>query len=345
MLRVRSTGSAEYNIIESVRNFPIFPLLEITRSSAFQDFSDRLHKSFGTIMVDVPRYLLHRNNRYRRDLRALLGMHQNDPVNFHNSVTSKADIPVVSLSARIVAVQDYTPMVDMINHLAGKFGTIAVRVTVPQSDIRSLARSNASYSNLLQHLPAHSVILFDVPVMTAYEQVVARNLREMRARIVSGDHKVYVLNAFGPIANGHNFGPYFTLDNGLDGFGDFATEERFPPASGGRNRATTSIIRYYNYERYTIEEFRRSSYRDAENDLKASSVWQRQPSHRTNCRACLEVQNGNSGGSHSYWKAFRMIHYVTATMNETRNSCRSAASAQVLDPDGHRAIGTVSPGP
>jgi hypothetical protein len=332
-------------MIESVGNFSIFPLLEVTGSSAFQDFSDRLHKFFGTIMVDIPRYLLRRNNRFRRDVRSLLGMHKNDPVNFHNSVTGKADIPVVSLSARIAEVQDYTPMVDMVNRLSGKFGTIAVRVAVPQSDIRNLARSDASYSNLMQHLPAHSVILFDVPVMSAYEPVVARNIREMRGRAASGGHKVYVLNAFGPVANGHNFGPYFVLDNGLDGFGDFATEERFPPASGGRNRSTTSIIRYYDYERYTIEEFRRNSYRAAENDLRAASVWQRQSSHRSNCRACLEVQNGNSGSSHSYWKGFRMKHYITAIMNETRNSCASATSAQVLDPDGHRTIGIGSPGP
>lgn len=153
--------------------------------------------------------------------------------------------------------------------------------------------------------------------------------------------EIFVLNAFEPFDLRHNFGPIFSYRYDLDGFGDFATEKRFPPAGG---RAQRRIIRYYYWDRYLLKEIARTSYHSAASQLRASSYWTNHAYHIPSCNVCREVDNHRYNEGHSYWKRFRILHYLNSITNETRQQSASAVSDEDLDPDGYDILFNVAEG-
>ena len=346
ILRGGSTRSVEFNLIPYLTDKTLLPLLEVTDDQTVLAFAGRLTSNFREVFVDVPRYLLDRSNKFQEALRELLRAYP-DPVDFLVTLKSWMNwpplpssgsspfIPVASSHGNVVS-PDYSDQIIMVRSLSGQFSPIAVRVAVPQLTITNIASTNNSYTSLLQQLPRNSYVLLDVPVISGYVPVAALNIREMSLRARQMGHKVFVLNAFDPFPTGHNFGPYFAFENQLEGFGDFATEPRIPLEGGGGY--STSIIKYYDHERFRIEEFRGNGYQDAENRLTASTIWQHQSSHRSNCRACLEVEHSNYQVSPAYWKQFRIEHYITCIVNDTQNLYGTVTSGPDLDPIGQDII-------
>jgi len=329
-----SPRSVEYGMLPKVKNLKLLPLLEVTDQVSFIAFVTRLRSYYGTTLVDVPQHLLDYSNRFRDGLDGLLKIY-GDPVKFLISLRKWIDIPVAS-SRWAVITPDYSAQIGMVRDLKKHFDRVAVRIFVPQLDISQIGNSQKSYANILQNLPEKSIVLLDIPKVTAYEAVVAVNVSEMSKEAIKSGFDVYVLNALDPEAGGHNYGPYFSYVNGLKGFGDLATERRFPTGGGGY---PTAVVRYYDFGGFVIDEFRdQSGYQQASNKLRNSNVWQKSNLHRSTCSACSEVEQGNSQLSAKYWKQFRIEHYLNSIHHDTRTQYGTVASAQDLDPDGHHTI-------
>lgn len=335
-----SPRSVEYGMIPDVRKLQLLPLLEVTDQVSFIAFVTRLRSCFGTTLVDIPQYLLDYGNRFRDGLEGLLKIY-GDAVSFLTSFRKWIDVPVAS-SRWAIITPDYSAQTNMVRDLKKQFNRVAVRLFLPQLDIRQLGISQKSYSNLLRNLPDKSIILLDVPEVTAYESVVAANISEMSREAIGHGFSVYVLNAMDPEAGGHNYGPYFSHGDNLKGFGDLATERRFPMGGGGY---PTAVIKYYDFDGFVINEFRdRTGYQQASQTMRDSQVWQKHNTHRSTCSVCLEVERASSPQlSARYWKQFRIQHYLNSIDHETRALYTSVRSAQDLDPDGHHTIVQQSP--
>jgi hypothetical protein len=333
---VRGTGtrSVEYSMLPELRSFPLFPLLEVTDVNFFPAYAPPLRRYFGALLVDLPYYLLDYSNKHRDDV-AALHSHYPDPATFFTSFTQWINIPVAS--GRLSPAPDYSLQLRTLQQLQTHFPRIAARLLLPSSEITQIPVSDSSYANLIASIPQGSIILLDAPFVLGNENVVAFNVREMANRAIQRGHEVYVLNAFDPEAGGHNFGPHFSYQYSLRGFGDLATEPRWPPPGGGG--APTGVIRYYDFDRFTTSVFRApGGYAQAVTNLTNSSLWQNHAAHRHNCRVCTEVASGLHSLSPGYWKRFRIEHYITSIFNETRNRYASVRSAEDLDPDGHDVI-------
>jgi len=335
VIRGSGTRSVEYRMLPHVRGNALLPLLEVTDGYSFPAFATRLRSYFGSVMVDVPQYLLDYSNKFREQADGLLRVYP-DPINFLVSFKSWIDIPVAS--SRLQPIPDYSVQRNAVGRLIQDFQRVAVRLFVPSVDITQISVSINSYIDLLKNVPEGSIILLDIPEVSGNEAVVAANVREMSSRASQLGHKLYVINAFDPDSGGHNFGPYLAFENQLKGFGDLATEHRWPPTGGGGY--PTAIIRYYDFQRYVVEEFRErlGGYEQAAQRLVGSTVWQNHVAHRRTCPACSEVSRGAYQLSSAYWKQFRLEHYIASILHDTRNQYSAVTNPQDLDPDGHDVI-------
>lgn len=212
------------------------------------------------------------------------------------------------------------------------------RLFVPAIEINQIAVSSNSYTELVRDIPGGSLILLDVPEVSGNESVVANNVRLMSRQASEHGHDTYILNAFDPGPAAHNFGPYLAFDSGSKGFGDLATERQWPALGGGGY--PTAIIRYYDFERHYLEEFRDplAGYEPALQRLVRSSMWQNHSTHRISCPACTAVEQGDYQLSNAYWKRFRVRHYISSILNETKPQFRAVRNPQDLDPDGHEVV-------
>jgi hypothetical protein len=341
VVRGAGTRSVEYSMLPQLRSFPQSPLLEITDVNFFPAYAAPLRRYFGTLLVDLPYYLLDYSNKHRDNVTALHSQYP-DSARFFTSFPQWVDVPVAS--GRLSPTPDYTVQLSILQQLRTRFSRVAARLLLPPDEITQIPVTDSSYTNLISGIPQGSIILLDAPFVLGNESVVAFNIREMANRASQRGHEVYVLNAFDPEVGGHNFGPYFSFQHHLKGFGDLATEHRWPAPGGGG--APTGVIRYYDFDRFSMTVFRGSGgYAQAVTNLTNSSLWQNQATHRHNCRACTEVASGLHSLSPAYWKQFRIEHYITSIFNETRNRYANVQTAEDLDPDGHDIIVRQSQNP
>ncbi len=168
--------------------------------------------------------------------------------------------------------------------------------------------------------------------MSRIERQINLNLQLMSNMGKKKNLEIFILNAFEPSDSGHNFGSLFSYRYGLDGFGDFATEKRFP-ASGGSS--PTRIVRYYYWDKYILKEIANNSYPASAVQLKNSPYWVNHIRHHSSCGACNKIEIGNYNNGHSYWKEFRILHYLNSITTETRHQFATAVSEEDLNPDGY----------
>lgn len=184
----------------------------------------------------------------------------------------------------------------------------------------------------------NDLLLLDIFSISGYESQIDANMQLMSSLAKKLSLRVFALNAFEPANASHNYGPLFSHRYKLAGFGDFATEKRFPPGGGqGENK----IIRYYQWTKFTLTEFRRPTYNSAASALKATHYWSKHPKHLPRCDACTEVHRNLFNESHVYWKRFRVLHYLNSIAKETRHKYAATASEQDLDPDGYDTLYNV----
>lgn len=340
---VRCSGTnvnynVEYRLTPQAPQTGTRPLIEVINENIFNRFAILLRRKYGEIMVDFPLYLLESSNKFFESFQELSNRYQNQMVFFQN-FKSLIDIPVVSASQ--IGTLDYKIEENSLQNVKKEFERVGVRVRVPTFDLRRTPTILDSYKSLLSTMEDNDLLLLDVFTIMGVEYQIQMNLQLMTTLGKEQNLEIFVLNAFTPFDLGHNFGPLFSYLFDLDGFGDFATEKRFPAAGG---RAQRRIIRYYYWDRYMLKEMARINYHLAVSQLKNSRYWINHLAHVSSCNICNEIQNNRYNESHSFWKGFRILHYLNSIFNETRQQFSQAISAEDLDPDGYDLIYYVSEG-
>jgi len=141
--------------------------------------------------------------------------------------------------------------------------------------------------------------------------------------------------------NCHNYGPLLTKYFSVKGFGDFATDERFRAKT--TKHYDTRIVRYYIPTEYLLKFFKATNtrdYEDAKNILVNSTYWNTisNLSHQQRCKKCYEVANNKHKRSPTYWKKFKILHYLSCITNETVKQFSNVVNAEDLDPEGYNTI-------
>jgi len=314
----------------------IFPLIEVINEQLFVKYVSRFRSKYGKVMVDVPSYLVESSSRYYDAFQNFISNNPN-PLNFYKKYQSIIDIPVISTQSSGDMKAAYNLITTNLQQLQPFFKQIAVRIKVHTVDLTSTPEIVTAYKDLIKSMRPTDLILFEIFDISRMEHAIQSNLNIMCAQSGLYSLKGYVLNAFNPVDNGHNYGPLFSYKLQLSGFGDFATEKRFPSRGG---TSPNRIIRYYYWNKFLLKEHLNSNYTTAINSIKSNHFWTNNiPTHRLNCRACDIVENASNYNQGSvFWKRFRVLHYLNCIQNETKTAYSQAACAEDLDPDGHDTL-------
>lgn len=347
---IRCSGSsqsqnAEYRTLEDVPSQNIKPILEIVTENLWDVFLSKCRSKFGDVYVEFPAYLSERSNKFlgitKHDI--TLDVYS-DCAEFFSQNTNKIDIPVVSTShPERETVMNYDLETGLYHQVKRNFSRVGVRTSVPTFDISVAPRTFDSFRNMVNSLDVNDILFLDIFYLSGVLNPIHTNLQVMINLAKKRNIPIYILNAFEPEDQSHNYGPYLYRHFNIDGFGDFATEKRYP--TGGRDRTirrVRKIIRYYNWDRFQLLNFKAWSYSQAADILKQSGAWRRNSLHNTSCPACIRVESGDFNEWSVYWKEFRIKHYLCSILNETLQRSSSCQTAEDLDPDGHDTLFNIS---
>jgi len=332
--------SGEYRTIDYIPRNSLTPLMEIIDEGVWNRYYGALSRQFGEVYVELPLYLNEKNNKWwnEGDNRCR-NINDHSCLDFFNTNEDRLDIPVVSWWHNNREIRlDYSPETQLLAEIKTNFEKVGVRIGLPSYDIQNVPLTRASLLTLLNSLDASDTLFIDVYAVGSLIQQRLSNLSFTIDHIPSHVQNIFILNAFEPDHMGHNYGPYLKRHYNLMGFGDFATEHRFPVSvkRDPRVRRFRRNIQYYNWNRfelYTFSEY--DSYERTASVMRSSGIWQANPDHIHSCPACSRVASGDYNNWTVYWKEFRIKHYINSIVNETRINNDNARTAEDLDPIGH----------
>jgi hypothetical protein len=264
IVRCRGTNcnrNVEYRLVPDAPANGIKPLIEVVNPSVIGTFASRLRSKYGEIMVDLPFYLTEKSNKFDDEIEELNNNYLNQ-AQFFQAYQNIIDIPVVSASH--TGIVNYNVENAILANVRQNFEKVAVRARVPTFDLSTTPTTLRSYESLINNMRHPDLLLLDVFRMQGIEPQVDSNLELMSRLGKEHNLAVYVLNAFEPFHRRHNYGPLFSYKYDLDGFGDFATEKRFPSARG---RPSRRIVRYYYWDKYELREIAQPTYRAGASQL------------------------------------------------------------------------------
>lgn len=333
----RINSNLEYKIIPEAPGRNITPLIEVIDEEISTPFRIALRRKYHRVFIEFPAYLNEQGNKFRAKPDTTLRDYTNC-IDFFNAISLGPDIPVVSAfhDPRDIAI-DYSLESMLVDGMPNGSGEVAVRIRVPTVNLSSSTNSLNSYNYLLEILRGRGSLFLDIFNMSRGFVQTTSNLRLMCTLARALNIPVFVLNAFEPRDMAHNYGPFFSKHLDLEGFGDFATEFRFPQ-NVRINRPYSDIrktIRLYDWNRFVLRDFSQYTYAAAVSQLTTSRLWINNGAHISSCPACRNVSLGVFNESRSYWKSFRIQHYLHCMANETCANYLASSNAEDMDPDGY----------
>lgn len=324
----------EYKIINEPPS-GIIPLAECIREDYLRNYYNRLKNKFGEVWVELPYYLTEQSNRHHKYAKIISQRYVNNPEQFFINNKAYVDIPVVSAPFSY----NFDTERDTLNKLKSEFDKIAVRVRVPEINITPTMKT--SFNNLLKDMRKSDILLLDVFRFSSIESQIIGNINKMNSTVKDSNIAVYILNVFETKnENCHNFSPVIAYYFDMLGFGDFATEERYKGKGGGGH--VTVKIRYYDPYEFTLWFFTalKGGFSVAKQSLINSVYWSKvsTTTHQNFCNPCSEVAQGLSKNDQSYWKRFKIIHYINCLVNETATRYTSSRTPEDFDPEGYNLI-------
>ena len=334
-------GTVEARLLQrDLGNLKIIPLLEITNKSVMQNLCGKIAREFtGEYFVELPLYLM--GNRTTKHMQGLMDIlksltppTQNTPplshqANFYIQNKKWIKIPVASSGD----IHSYSDMQATYNAIKPHFDKVAIRILIDEIQLSS--QRQAILKLLFSQLRETDVVLIDILRFDSVEQPVLSNLRTVLT-MIPPQNKRYILNAFDIHDNRsevHNYGPLISKHFGMHGFGDFATIIRYEPPGGSPGQR---IVRYYIAQnQHKLLHYARNCFADAFADIKQSPHWNNSQSfgHLSYCKGCkYAVTNANEG--QTFWKEFRILHYIFSIVNDTLPLSTATKNVQDLDPDG-----------
>lgn len=294
---------------EENTNLEILPLIEVVDErdfnhlSAYQTVKQR-------VLVDVPRYLTESEepNDYTESVESLLDSY-GEPVEILNDNHDRIDIPIISPSRD----DSYSSISTKRNQLSTEFDEAGIRlfVTGQRLDDESLAE----LKELKNGIQDNDIVLVDY--IETGQLGLHENARD-NIDIISDifdNHVTIVLDVFSSYLDGaNNYGPEIARNSSLNGFGDFAINQRYPPAGdipmGAHN---TRSIRYYDPVEHVTHKYQGDGFKGEDSafeEMTSKANWD-----SSHCDFCREAENEQNEGF-TFWKRMRMGHYIeTVTEN------------------------------
>ena len=312
-------GYIERGVMEEFAGFSRFekdrldllPIIEITEDSDLNNLVQ--YAQAGTpVLVDVPRYLTETEepNGLTEDVEELLTS-TNSAVDFLNDNFDKVDVPVVS--GPLDLPSDYTDLVDVYNSLSDDFDRVAVRIFIPSTE---LDESQVDDLRILEEVLApQDIVLLDYfevgnlgPSATGRQNLIkVSELFENYSRVI-----LDAFNVFEGI--NYNFGPVIAKQAGVEGFGDFAVNQRYPPAKDiPMGLHDTRTIRHYDFDDREIVEFEGKGFSGPDRAYQELDSWNKWDSDH--CEFCEEAATEDSEGF-GFWKRVRVGHYIDSVIRE-----------------------------
>ena len=332
--------SSEFRTIPNIPRNSLLPIVEIIDEVAWDRYYDALSRQFGAVYVELPLYLNERRNKWWSDSEGQCrNINSQSCLDFFIGNDHRIDVPVVSSQHDNRNIRlDYSVENQLFSQIKDNFNRVGLRIGLPTYDIQSVPTSRTSLVNLLSNMTSSDTLFVDIFNVGSLIQQRLSNLAFVINNTPEQVDHIYILNAFNPDNGEHNFGPYLARYFNVKGFGDFATEKRFPAKVriGPRIRTFRRNIHFYNWNRfelYTFSEY--DSYDRALAHLRSSGVWRNNSDHRARCPACNRIETSDTNNSHNYWKEFRIKHYLYSIVTDTRINDNGIQTAEDLDPIGH----------
>jgi hypothetical protein len=313
----------ELKILEKIQPTGVFPLLEIVDQQTFKNI-DTVKKRFKEIMVELPRYLIHGNNKHSGGImRIFLSFGGNDlsslQTEFYTKNKEKIDIPVVSsTTSEPGLVANYKELVDGLKSIKNDFSKVAVRIFVNPIDISEA--NIQSLKDLSSELRKDDIILLDVINFDGVESYILKNLGKIVDLIGSSEAKrIVLLNAFDSDGDWrkdpHHYAPLIAKHFGFSGIGDFATIPRMESLGG--SGTMTSVIRFFSPWDLQLMNFKSNSFKRAKQDLIKSPIWEKSVDigHFDSCPYCKEAKKNDTEWK-TFWKFFRIQHHIKSMVDD-----------------------------
>lgn len=281
------------------RSLQLAPLVEVTNEGDVEELGP-FEEAGVFVMVELPRYLTERANRYAEPVTRLIG--RNGGVEaFYQNHSTNIDIPVVSGSIDPVDYSEYQPAYEA---LESEFDKIALRLFLRDYADSLTGDQKGTLENLGESVRNDDIVLFDL-YDTRVNETVVDDLSYL-ADLFEANQKA-VLNAFDAYNDyPDNQSPHIADDIGASAFGDFGINQRFKPRDGGPPAKV--YHRHYLPNESTVEFFEGDSYEGAAAELTDWSEWDR--SHCDGCRRADRTTNFDA----NTWSQIKMQHYFSSVI-------------------------------
>jgi len=304
-----SVGFEQFDEENSERS--LLPCLEITEPGVDLTFYESAQ---GRLLVDFPEYLSQRSTAFEASpgddgdegIDEFLDQYNRDPVQFFEAKAEAVDIPVLSPERPEPVV--FADIHRQHRELRDQFDELAVRLFVPFESFDD--RQQENLAALLADLRPNDIVLIDILSVASFNGDYYDRIQSL-VDDASG-HETYVLNAFEPRESvTHNNGPVLALELGLAGFGDFATDSRYPSGGAAGDSERDSILRQYDDAAFEVKEYSAETYPEALNNAQADGSFD--PDH---CEFCNNMASEDRDWS-EIWKTNSMGHYISEVVDYT----------------------------
>jgi len=289
----------------------LLPIIEVINESDLESLEE--YAQAGTsVLVDVPRYLMETEepNGLSEDVKTLLS-YTEGPVDFLNTNSKKIDVPVVSGSLDLPS--DYIDLTRIYHSISEEYDQAALRIFVPSIELKEWQLEDLRAVE--QEIRSEDIVLLDYyetgnlgPSATGRENLIDT------ASIFKDNLRV-ILDAFDVFEGvNYNFGPVIAEQAQVEGFGDFAVNQRYPPAEDiPMGLHDTRTIRHYDFEDREIAEFKGEGFNGSDSAYEKLSSWNKwDPEH---CEFCEEAATEENEGF-GFWKRVRVGHYIDSVIRE-----------------------------
>ena len=291
----------------------LMPIIEVTDESDLGHLSS--YAAAGSpVLVDAPQYLTQTSepNGETADVENLLGS-IGGPIKFLNENTDHIDVPVVS--GQLETPFDYSELVTRYERLSDDYDRVSLRPFVAPE--RLTTHQKEDLHTLAEEVGDDDIILLDYIQPHAGSLGPSATGREnlIEAATVFEDNPCLILDAFDVFeGENYNYGPAIAREAGVEGFGDFAVDRRFPPAEDiPMGMHDTRNIYHYDFKDREVKKFQGEGYNGSESAFEELSDWSKWDSHH--CEFCEEAEASTSEGPGT-WKRIRMGHYIESVLEE-----------------------------
>ncbi|MUV49293.1 hypothetical protein [Haloarcula sp. CBA1122] len=309
------------SLLGNVSPNQVMPVIEIIDEDDFNHL-DSYREFERDLMIDLPRYLVPRNNKHQDDVDTIVSNYSS-VADFYRQNVDNDDVPVVSGDAEPPI--DYSQLTSLYNQLENDYDRLAIRIFVGLRQFDH--QQEQQIRDLVSQLRDDDLVLIDLVDTAGFDSDAYRNAETIVGLLDS--QETYILNAFKYDESNHNYGPVAAKELDISGFGDFVINQRFPQEMNFR--PPTQYIRMFNTDTMELENFGGDGYDNAYNQMRNSNGLD--PDH---CEYCRQADSDPNWGP-NFWKRVRMGHYISEVLDETLDRMESQTSPN-LDSHGYDEI-------